>query len=427
MNLVVDLHVHSHFSRATSRDMNIESLYRWGKIKGINIIGTGDFTHPDYFLELNEKLEPAEGGLYKLKDKFAVEQDKSVPKSCRANLIRFIPTVEICNIYSKTGKVRKVHNLLIVPDFKTASELNTRIGKIGNLRADGRPILGLACRELLKIVLETNPAALFIPAHIWTPWFGIFGSKSGFDSLEETFGDLAIEVKAMETGMSSDPYMNWRLSQLDNVTMISNSDAHSAAKLGREANLINAELSYQDISGAIRSGDKRFLGTIEFFPDEGKYHHDGHRNCHMRFTPSETRKLKGICPNCGKAITVGVESRVEDLADRAEDYVPEKHKTVEYIIPLAEIIAELKNVRSTASKTVRNEYEKIIAALGSEFNILRKVPVTEIRNAGFGQLAIAIEKLRKSEVQIEPGYDGVYGVVSILGRTEPEKSQLQLL
>lgn len=420
MELIVDLHLHSHYSRATSPDMNIASMYKWGKIKGINVIGTGDFTHPQWYKELREKLEPAEPGLFKLKEEHAKEQDKEIPESCRNNLIRFILTVEISNIYKKYDVVRKLHNVVIAPDFETVSEINTRLGKIGNIKSDGRPILGMDSKDLLKIAYESSPDAYFIPAHIWTPWFAMFGSKSGFDTIEEAFEEETEKITAVETGLSSDPFMNWRLSQLDGITLVSHSDAHSARKLAREANILNCELSYYEIIDAIKKNDDRFVGTIEFFPEEGKYHLDGHRSCNISLMPSETKKHNGTCPKCGKPLVIGVQNRVDSLADRPEDYKPKSHKKVEYIIPLTEIIAELKGLKSDQSKKVVEEYKRAYSVLGSEFDILRKIEVNEIKSHGFDELATSIEKLRNRDVYVKGGYDGVYGTIKIYGN-ESEK------
>lgn len=419
--LIVDLHIHSHYSRATSKDMNISALYRWGKIKGINVIGTGDFTHPAWYAELQEKLEPTEGGLYKLKDEFAKQEDKLIPTSCRSNLIRFIPTVEISNIYSRDEKVRKLHNVIIVPDLTTAAKINLQLDKIGNLEHDGRPILGLDSYDLLKITLDSHPDSLLIPAHIWTPWFAMFGSKSGFDTLEQAFGDLAGEIKAVETGLSSDPFMNWRLSQLDGLTLVSNSDAHSPRNLGREANMIDADLNYQDIINAIKTNDKRMVGTIEFYPQEGKYHYDGHRDCDVQLSPQESIKLKGICPKCGKPLTLGVDYRVNSLADRDAAFQPKKHKKVEYIIPLTEMIKEIEKVKTVTSKTVTEKYDRLIAEFGNEFDLLRNVLTDDVNRAGFHKYAVAIEKMRSGNIYINPGYDGVFGVVQIFKDDELEK------
>lgn len=411
---VVDLHIHSHHSRATSKDCTFEGLYRWGKLKGINIIGTGDFTHPAWFAEMREKLEPAEPGLFKLKDELAEPIDKALPPSVRNQVIRFVPSVEIATIYSKGGKVRKLHQLVVMPSFEGVSELNARLDRIGNLKADGRPILGLDSKELLRHALESNPDVLYIPAHIWTPWFGMFGSKSGFDTIAEAYEELAPEIKAIETGLSSDPGMNWRVEDLDGLTITSHSDAHSPAKLGREATVVNSPwLSYNDIIGAIKTNDKRLVGTIEFFPEEGKYHSDGHRLCNIRFTPEETKAHQGLCPVCSKPLVVGVHNRLSELATRPTGHAPKTPKRVEYIIPLAEIIAELKNTKSTASKKVTAEYFEVLDRLGNEFDVLRTVPVEAIEAAGFPLLATAITRLRSGNVVREPGYDGVYGTIKV--------------
>ncbi len=429
MELIVDLHIHSHFSRATSKEMNIASLYRWGKIKGINVIGTGDFTHPLWYKELMDKLEPAEPGLFRLKEEYAKEQDDQLPEILKGKLIRFILTVEISNIYSKNNQVRKLHNVLIAPSFQAVAEINDRLSKIGNLKADGRPILGLDSKELLRISMETNPDNFFIPAHIWTPWFSMFGSKSGFNAIEEAFEELSPAIKAVETGLSSDPYMNWRINELQNVTLVSNSDAHSPWKLGREANTLDCKLSYYEIINAIKKGDERFIGTIEFYPEEGKYHYDGHRVCKFRCNPEKTKDLKGICPKCGKPLVVGVQSRVSELSDNPFDYRPKTYKKVEYIIPLPEILSELRGVKNPQSKTINSMYEEMYSKLGDEFSILRIVPIEEIRTAGFSAIAEGISRMRQGKVTVEPGYDGIYGVIRVFeeGGTERITGQQKLL
>lgn len=419
--LIVDLHIHSHYSRATSPEMNIGALYRWGKIKGINIIGTGDFTHPAWFAEVSEKLELTDGGLYKLKDKFVKEEEKQIPQSCRDNIIRFIPTVEISNIYSRHDKVRKLHNVIVVPTLKVAAKINAQLDKIGNITHDGRPILGMDSYDLLKMTLNSDPDSLFIPAHIWTPWFAMFGSKSGFDSIGEAFGDLAGEIKAVETGLSSDPFMNWRLSQLDGLTLVSHSDAHSPRNLGREANMINAQLDYLDIINAIKTNDDRFVGTIEFYPQEGKYHFDGHRTCQIQLSPQESLKLNGICPKCAKPLTLGVDYRVNSLADRAQNYRPKKHKKVEYIIPLTEMIKEIEGVKSVTSKAVTLKYQQLIDRFGNEFDLLRNISSEEVGNNGFTKYARALEKMRQGDIYINPGYDGVFGVAQVFKDGELNK------
>ncbi len=418
--LIADFHIHSKYSRATSKDMDILSLFKWGKIKGINVIGTGDFTHPLWLNELKTYLEPAENGLFKLKKEYENEINNQIPKSVRNNILRFILTVEISNIYSKNGKVRKLHNVMVVPSFKNATNINQELDKIGNLKADGRPILGMDSKDLLKLTLDIDSKNLFFPAHIWTPWFSMFGSKSGFNSIEETFEELSSEIKVVETGLSSDPFMNWRLKQLENITLISNSDAHSARKLGREANLLNCKLDYEDIIKALKTNDKRMVGTIEFYPQEGKYHYDGHRSCNIRFSPTESKKYNNICPKCNKPLVLGVDYRVSELADFDESYRPQPHKKVEYIVPLAEIIAQTKGIKSTTSKTVEMIYFDMISKLSNEFDILRNLDIEQIKNAGFRDIAIGIENMRSGNVYIEPGYDGVYGIIKVF---DPQKDK----
>lgn len=428
MPLIVDLHTHSHFSRATAKDSTVEGLYRWGKIKGIQIIGTGDFTHPGWLSEITKKLIPAEPGLFRLREDLERKINETLPASVKSNSIRFILTTEISNIYKKGGKVRKLHHLLAASGLEVVSLLNKKLSTIGNLEADGRPILGLDSKELLKICLETDRNILFIPAHIWTPWFSLFGSSSGFDSIAEAFDELAPEVHAVETGLSSDPHMNWRVEGLEKVTIISNSDAHSPTKLGREATVINSKLDYFDIAGGINTNDQRIAGTIEFFPEEGKYHHDGHRDCRVCCAPSESESYQGICPVCHKPLTIGVDHRVHKLAKYPPDYEPATHKQVEYIIPLIEIIAEVKGAGS-ASKAVDDLYKKVIAEFGNEFELLRNVPLDEIKGK-FPELAQALGKMRKKEIYIEPGYDGVYGKIKVYGNEEERRQasgQMSLL
>ena len=428
MDLIVDLHIHSHFSRAASKDCTLEGLYRWGKIKGINVIGTGDFTHPDWFAEIQEKLEPTGDGLYKLRDDLAATIDAELPPSVRGELIRFVPTVEIATIYSKGGKVRKLHQLVVMPSFTGVSELNARLERIGNLKADGRPILGLDSKELLRHALDSDPDALYIPAHIWTPWFGMFGSKSGFDAIEEAYEELAPEIRAIESGLSSDPMMNRTVSNLDGVAITSHSDAHSPQKLGREATVLRANPTYADAIGGIKANDDRLVGTIEFFPEEGKYHSDGHRICNIRCTPVETKAYGGICPTCAKPLVVGVDYRVSELADRARN-ATKLLKTTEYIVPLAEVLAELHGVKSVASRKVGEEYRRVIAELGSEFEVLRKVPIEAVK-AYSPLLGLAVERIRNGEVHRDPGYDGVFGTIKVFKDAQERAittSQLALL
>ena len=308
MKFAADFHIHSRYSRATSPSINLPNLDSWAKIKGIKVLGTGDFTHPGWFDEIKKELEPAESGLFKLK-----KQDSKT---------RFILTSEISCIYSQGGRVRKIHIIVFAPSFKAVEKINLKLGEIGNLKSDGRPILGLNAKELVKIVLEADENCMVVPAHAWTPWFSVFGSKSGFDSLEECFGEYTKYIYAIETGLSSDPAMNWRLSQLDKITLISNSDSHSLAKIGREANVFDTELDYDAITEIIKNHDnKKFLYTIEFFPEEGKYHYDGHRDCNLSLKPEQSKKYNNICPRCGKPLVIGVLNRVEELADRPEGFI----------------------------------------------------------------------------------------------------------
>jgi DNA helicase-2/ATP-dependent DNA helicase PcrA len=351
--------------------------------------------------------------LFRLKPKLAAPQDALLPALCRKREVRFVLSVEISTIYSKGGKVRKLHNLVVMPSFKAASRLNAALQHIGNLTADGRPILGLDSKRLLALALEADAETLFIPAHIWTPWFGMFGSRSGFDSVSEAFEELTPHIRAVETGLSSDPYMNWRVKQLDGITLVSHSDAHSPQKLGREANVLDAKRSYTDIRAAVVTGDKRFVGTIEFFPQEGKYHYDGHRLCGVRLAPHETKKLGGKCPKCGLPLVVGVDYRVDELADRQAGYKPKKKKSVEYIIPLPELIAEVKGVKNAQARSVMHMYESLGQTFGDEFTILRAVPVADIQQQGFQEIGESIKRMRAGSVVIEPGYDGVFGIIKV--------------
>ena len=412
MRFIADLHVHSKYSRATSRDMSPEALWRWAQLKGIRVIATGDFTHPQWLQELKEKLKREDNGLFSLKKAF---QTSKVPDSCRAD-VSFLLSSEISCIYRKGGKVRKIHSLVLAPGFRDAAKINTALSKVGNLKSDGRPILGLDAKELLKIVMDASPDARLVPAHAWTPHFSVFGAVSGFDSLEECFEELTPHIHAIETGLSSDPSMNWRLSSLDTITLISNSDAHSPSRIGREANILDTGMSYGSIIHAFATREG-FLGTIEFFPEEGKYHYDGHRACGVCLTPRETVKHNYLCPVCGKKVTVGVMHRVEKLADRNEGYEPEGAPGFHSIIPLPEIIAETLKVGAN-SKAVAKQYFSLLETLGNEFGILMDCPVGDIEEAGTPEIAEAVSRTRKGEVHIEPGFDGEYGKIKIF---EPVK------
>ena len=409
MRFIADFHLHSKFSRATSKDMDLDNLNKWAQIKGINVLGTGDFTHPQWFSYLKGSLEPTEPGLFKLKN------DSS------KNKVRFILTAEISCIYSKGGKVRKVHIILFSPSFEVCEKINAQLGWIGNLKSDGRPILGLDAKELAKIVLNASKDCMVIPAHAWTPWFSIFGSKSGFDSIEECFEDYTKYIFAIETGLSSNPPMNWRLSNLDKITLISNSDAHSPQKIGREANILDTELSYFAIKEAIEKKDlQKFLFTIEFFPEEGKYHYDGHRNCNIRTNPEQSKKYNNICPNCGKPLTIGVLNRVEELADRPKNEKPGNVVPFKSLIPLEEIIAEGLGVLPGAKK-VKVEYNNLIKKFGNEFEILLNTSFEDLKTVTLPEVSEGIVKVREGKVKIDPGYDGVYGKVRIFSKTEQKE------
>ena len=409
MKIIADFHVHSKYSRATSKNMEIETMGEWADLKGINLLGTGDFTHPEYFNQLKSKLEPEGNGLFRLK---------------RKNLkVRFILSVELSNIYSQDKKLRRIHNLVFAPSLEVAAKINTKLGKLGKLSSDGRPIFGFSAKELLKIILDISDECSIIPAHAWTPWFSVFGANSGFDSIEECFGEGAKNIFSIETGLSSDPAMNWRLSKLDRITLISNSDAHSPKKLGREANVFNCDPSYSEIMRILREKDKKkFLYTIEFFPEEGKYHYDGHRNCNLLSSPSETKINKYICPECKGKLTVGVMHRIELLADRETGFVPEKNIPYKSIIPLQEIISEVlgKGVESLA---VFNEYMRIVSAGGSEFDVLLELDRENLKKIAPPKIAEAIMNVRERKVRIIPGYDGVFGKIDIFGNKEKDKKK----
>ena len=417
MKFIADFHVHSRFSRATAKNLDLENLYIAAQLKGITVIGTGDFTHPGWFAEIKEKLEPAEPGLFKLKKEISAVCDKEVPTTCRRN-VRFMLVSEISNIYKKNNKTRKNHNLVFLSDLDKAEKFNLRLDKIGNIKSDGRPILGLDARNLLEILLETSDGGFLIPAHIWTPWFSLLGSKSGFDSLEECFEDLTDYIFAAETGLSSDPSMNWRISGLDGLTLVSNSDAHSPMKLGREANILDTDLSYTAIRSAMESGDpEKFLGTFEFYPEEGKYHIDGHRKCNVRSWPEQTRKQGGICPVCEKPLTFGVLYRVEELSDRKEGEKPDGHHPFYNTIPLVEILSEVLKV-GPASKKVTGTYRSLIEKLGPEFDILTTLKKEILDDAGIPLLGEAISRVRRSEIDLIPGFDGEFGKIKIFGQDE---------
>ncbi len=415
MPFYADLHVHSKYSRATSRDCDLEHLSLWAQRKGLTVVGTGDFTHPAWFDEIRDKLVPAEPGLFRLRPSLEREVERQLPATCRGPM-RFLLEVEISTIYKKGDRTRKVHHLIYAPDLETAGRFRDRLGSIGNINSDGRPILGLDSRHLLEITLESGPGAYLVPAHIWTPWFAVLGSKSGFDSVEECYGDLSEHIFAVETGLSSDPPMNWRVSDLDRYTLVSNSDAHSPPMLGREACVFDTDLDYFAIRRALETGEG-YGGTVEFFPEEGKYHLDGHRACGVCLEPEETRRRDGRCPQCGKPLTVGVMHRVEILADRPDGVQPDDAIPFRSLVQLPEIVSEIEGV-GPRSKTVQRKVAELSSRLGPELEILERSPLEEVRDATGELFQEAIERLRSGQVHRQAGYDGEYGTIRLF---EPEE------
>jgi len=409
---VADLHIHSHYSRATSKDLDLEHLSRWAQLKGVQLVATGDIAHPGWLAELQSKLEPAEEGLFRLKAEYAAPVQATVPAACQAP-VRFLLGGEVSNIYKKNGAVRKIHHLIFMPSFAALERLQASLEKIGNIRSDGRPILGLDSRDLLEIVLETDPRGYLIPAHIWTPWFAILGSKSGFDSVEECFDELTPHIFALETGLSADPAMCWRISSLDGYTLVSNSDAHSPPKLAREASLFATAFGYDALFAALKSGDpERYLGTLEFFPEEGKYHLDGHRNCGICWHPQTSIEHNDLCTVCGKPVTIGVMHRVETLADRPAGVKPPRSHPYHNLIPLPEILGEVQGT-GAGSKRVQEQYQELLGKLGAELHILLDAPLEEIARVGGALLAEGIRRVRSGQVTIAGGYDGEYGVIKL--------------
>jgi uncharacterized protein (TIGR00375 family) len=406
MPFIADFHIHSRYSRATSKEMDLEHLVPWAKLKGISLLGTGDFTHHIWFQELKSKLKPEGNGLFSYQG------------------LNFILTVEVSNIYSKGGKGRRVHNLIFAPDFESAEKINNELAGYGKLSSDGRPMLGLDCVALVEIVKGANPDCFIVPAHAWTPWYSVFGSNSGFETIEECFEQYTKDIYALETGLSSDPAMNWRLSALDRFSLISNSDAHSPSRLGREANVFNCKMDYYEILRTLKERDKQaFLYTVEFFPEEGKYHYDGHRNCDILYSPAESKKNNNICPVCGRSLTIGVMHRVEQLGDRAEGFVREDAVPYKNLIPLDEIIAESKGMSKNA-KAVEQEYRLLVQKLGTELDILLNVPEEELAKSCSPRAARGILNVRQGKVKITPGYDGVYGKIEIFGEEGEAEKQL---
>jgi uncharacterized protein (TIGR00375 family) len=424
LKYIADLHIHSPFSRATSKASHLFGLASWAALKGIHVIGTGDFTHPGWLNHLTWNLEEAEPGFFRLKqrkdDRFTVDLPDGLHPD--TDKIRFVLTSEISSIYKRGGRVRKVHNIVFAPDFESVRRMNAVLAGIGNIESDGRPILGLDSRDLLEIVLEEVPEGFLVPAHIWTPWFSLFGSKSGFDSLEECFGDLSDHIFALETGLSSDPDMNRCISALDRYTLISNSDCHSPGKLGREANIFTTDFDFFAMREAIRvprgkNGGQLFEATVEFYPEEGKYHCDGHRKCGVCQEPGETRDNKGVCPVCGRPVTVGVLNRVMELADRTSPVYPEGSPGVHSLVPLVEILGELLQT-SPATKRVAQAYSRLIHQFGPEFDILLKTDIPELEKQASPVLAEAVRRVRAGQVIRRPGFDGEFGVIKVFSEGE---------
>lgn len=422
MSFIADLHIHSRFSMATSKKLIPEYLDYWSAIKGISVLGTGDFTHPEWLKLLEEKLLPAEEGLFTIKPELKLNNPFAFK-----NDVRFLLSAEISNIYKKNGKTRKIHSVLLCSGFELARKLNQKLEKSGfNIRSDGRPILGLDVKDLLEICLETASSIgkiagqdiFFIPAHIWTPWFSILGSKSGFDSPQECFEDLETYIYAVETGLSTDAPLNWICSFLDKYTLLSNSDAHSPEKLGRNANIFNCQQSYPAIIQAMMNPDQdEFQATVDLYPQEGKYHYDGHRKCGIVFDPLQSLQHNNLCPICGKKLTLGVVNRIAQLSDRASLIERNNRKDFYSIIPLKEILSEIEGCGPNTKKVTR-AYEKYIQSLGSELDLLLKKPLEIIKRKGDILLAEAIRRMRNREIKIQTGFDGQFGVIKLFKEDE---------
>ncbi len=400
--LFADLHIHSKYSRATSKDLDLENLAKYAKMKGLNVLGTGDFSHPKWNAELKQKLVERDG-IYEFSG------------------VSFIPTNEISLIYTQGGKGRRIHHLILAPTLEIADQVNEFLVSRGRVDYDGRPIFGFSSVELAERLMEISNDVMIIPAHAWTPWYGIFGSMSGFDSLKECFGDKTKHIHAIETGLSSNPAMNWRLSALDDISLVSFSDAHSAYpwRIGRECCAFNCEPSYKEITNAIKEKDKtKFLFTAEFFPEEGKYHYDGHRNCNFSCPPADSKRLRNICPRCSRELTIGVMHRVEELADREEGFVPQDAIPFKSMVPLSELIAAVLGT-TPYSKNVWEAYSKLISRFGSEFNVLLNATEIELEKVAERRIAEFIIKNREGKLVIKPGYDGVYGKIALGDEPDP--------
>lgn len=423
MRFIADLEIHSKYARAVSREMTLENIALGAAKKGVLVVGTGDFTHPLWLKDIKEKLEPAEPGLFRLKKEFSLKPDSAFDSLGT----RFLLSGEVSCIYSKNGRVRRVHHLIYAPDLETVNKINTKLSWIGNLKADGRPILGLDSKELLKIVLESSPDAVLIPAHVWTPWFGIFGSKSGFDSIEECFEELTPHIFAIETGLSSDPDMNWRIPFLDGKAIMSSSDPHSLKNIGREACVFDCEPNYYEIFSAFRNNDlKKFISTLEFYPEEGRYHLDGHAQCKVVFSPDESKKHKNICPVCSRPLTIGVMNRVEELAGRPSGFKPADARPFTHLIALEKIIGEALDLGAT-TKGVSVIYKEMLNNFGPEIKIITETPESELKLIAQPLVTEAIKRVREGKVGFEPpGYDGEYGRIKIFTADEREMASKQV-
>lgn len=398
--------------------MSLDSLAYWAKIKGISLMATGDFTHPEWLFLCKQKLVPTGNGFYKLKELAPPDNEYFNFFCVSPEDVSFILSTEVSLIYSKRGKVRKIHLLVLAPDFEAVDRLNSRLSGIGNLRSDGRPILGYDAKDFLKMVVRHVPECRVIPAHIWTPWFSLFGANSGFDTLEECFEEMSPHIFALETGLSSDPSMNRRLSALDKYTLISNSDAHSPSRIGREANVFATEFSFQGIMDALKKKNEGgFLYTVEFFPEEGKYHYDGHRKCGVVLSPRETVRHNYICPECGKKITMGVMHRIQDLADREPDEVPTGQPPFKNLIPLNEIIAQAME-KTPECKSVWECYFRFLREFGDEHSILTEIPIEKLSCLSPERVSLGIARMRRGKVNILPGHDGAYGEISLFDEDE---------
>lgn len=429
MRHIVDWHIHSKYSRACSKQLELPTIAQWCARKGIDIVATGDWTHPGWFAHIKESLVEERQGVYRLSGE--AEEDKGGQGRTRGQQTEFMLVQEVSQIYKKNDKARRIHNLIFSPSIETCEKVIEMMNGRGfNLKADGRPILGIDSEELYKRLKEIDEKIIVVPAHAWTPWYAVFGSKSGFDSIEECFGSMAPYIYAIETGLSSNPEMNWQISGLDQVVMISNSDAHSPRNLGREANVFEFEAPpiYDDFVRVLKTQDaNHFKYTIEFYPEEGKYHFDGCADCRFSCDPTRSKKLGGRCPTCKRSLTLGVHHRVEELKDREATSVAQRKIPFKSIVPLAEILAEVCGVSSTTSKKVESEYMRLTDALADEFSILLDVPIDEIRShSSDPNVALAIERMRRGEVRVTPGYDGIYGKVSLIDESKKAK-QTKLL